>query len=81
MKRYIRIAGVNGAGKSTLYQTLYCLQDMPGVNIDEIVRKFGDWKNPNDIMKAGKAAVNLIKEYFEKCQSLIRKPRSADKVF
>lgn len=66
MKRYILIAGVNGAGKSTLYHTLHYIQDMPRVNIDEIVREFGDWKNPNDIMKAGKVAVNLIKEYFEK---------------
>ena len=45
MKRYILIAGVNGAGKSTLYQTLNYLQGMPRINMDEIVRGFGDWKN------------------------------------
>ena len=66
MKRYILIAGVNGAGKSTLYQTLDYLQGMPRINMDEIVRGFGDWKNQNDVAKAGRIAVGLIKDYFEK---------------
>ena len=66
MKRYILIAGVNGAGKSTLYQTLDCLQSMPRINLDEIVRGFGDWKNQNDVIKAGRIAVGRIKGYFEK---------------
>lgn len=66
MKRYVLIAGVNGAGKSTLYQTLESLQSMPRINVDEIVREFGDWKNQNDVMKAGRIAVGMIKEYFEK---------------
>ncbi|MBQ9607897.1 MAG: zeta toxin family protein [Lachnospiraceae bacterium] len=65
MKKYILIAGVNGAGKSTLYQTLDSLKDMPRVNTDEIVKDFGDWKNPADIMKAGKIAVKNIYKYFE----------------
>lgn len=66
MKKYILIAGVNGAGKSTLYQALDYLQDMPRINMDEIVREFGDWKNPDDVTKAGRIAVGLIKDYFEK---------------
>ena len=66
MKRYILIAGVNGAGKSTLYQALDYLQGMPRINIDEIVREFGDWKNPKDIAEAGRIAVGLRKGYFEK---------------
>ena len=66
MKRYILIAGVNGAGKSTLYQALDYLQGMPRINIDEIVREFGDWKNPSDIAEAGRIAVGLRKDYFEK---------------
>ena len=65
MKSYILIAGVNGAGKSTLYQTLDHLQSMPRINMDEIVRGFGDWKNQNDVAEAGKIAVSLIKDYFE----------------
>ena len=46
MKKYILIAGVNGAGKSTLYQTLDSLKDIKRVNIDEIVRENGNWRNP-----------------------------------
>lgn len=64
MKKYILIAGVNGAGKSTLYQTLDSLKDMKRVNTDEIVRSFGNWKNSQDVMKAGKIAVKEIKEAF-----------------
>lgn len=65
MKRYILIAGVNGAGKSTLFQSLDYLQCMPRINIDEIVREFGDWKNQNDVAKAGRIAVGLIRDYFK----------------
>ena len=60
MKKYILIAGVNGAGKSTLYQTIDSLKLMERVNTDEIVRSFGDWKKPSDVMKAGKIAVKKI---------------------
>ena len=49
MKKYIIIAGVNGAGKSTLYQTIESLKGMPRVNVDEIVREIGDWKNVADV--------------------------------
>lgn len=59
MKRYVLIAGVNGAGKSTLYQVLDSLFELPRINIDEIVRSFGDWRNPVDVMKAGKLADSL----------------------
>lgn len=64
MKKYILLAGVNGAGKSTLYQSLQSLQDMPRVNVDEILREFGDWKNTTDVMAAGKIAVEKIARYF-----------------
>lgn len=66
MKKYIIIAGVNGAGKSTLYQTLDEIKDIPRVNIDDIVRESGDWRNPSDVIKAGKVAVGLIEEYLKK---------------
>ena len=65
MKKYILIAGVNGAGKSTLYQALQGLQNMPRVNTDEILRSFGDWTNPVDVMTAGKIAVKQIQQYFQ----------------
>lgn len=64
MKKYILLAGVNGAGKSTLYQSLESLQDMPRVNVDEILRGFGDWRNTADVMTAGKIAVKKIAQYF-----------------
>ena len=64
MKKYVLIAGVNGAGKSTLYQTMDSLKDMKRINTDEIVRTFGSWKKPADVMEAGKIAVNRVKEYF-----------------
>lgn len=63
MKRYILIAGVNGAGKSTLYQSLVSLQKMPRINTDEIVKTFGNWNNPNDIIIAGKIAIERINSY------------------
>lgn len=66
MKKYIVIAGVNGAGKSTLYQTIDSLKMMKRINTDEIVKSFGNWKNTEDVIKAGKMAVTLINEYFEK---------------
>ena len=65
MKKYILIAGVNGAGKSTLYQILDSLKDMKRVNTDEIVRSFGNWRNPEDVIKAGKIAVKEIRKAFD----------------
>jgi len=65
MKRYVIIAGVNGAGKSTLYQTISSFHNMERVNTDEIVRSFGVWSNSEDVLKAGKIAVNNISKYFD----------------
>ena len=62
MKRYIIFAGVNGAGKTTLYQTYKEIKDIPRVNLDEIIRKNGSWKNPLDVVNAGRIAVSLVKE-------------------
>ena len=38
---------------------------MPRVNTDEILRGFGDWRNPSDLAKAGKEAVKLLKELLQ----------------
>lgn len=65
MKKYVIIAGVNGAGKSTLYQTNETLKEIQRVNVDEIVREIGDWKNINDVFTAGKIAVKKISNYLE----------------
>ena len=64
-KRYILFAGVNGAGKTTLYQANPQIKDMPRINLDEIVRSIGSWKNPADVHKAGMQAVRLIDSYFK----------------
>lgn len=56
MKKYIIYAGVNGAGKSTLYRTSHYQDSMLRVNTDEILREFGDWRNPKDLIMAGKLA-------------------------
>ena len=66
MKKYILIAGANGAGKSVLYEVLQSLRDMPRVNSDEILKEIGDWRNPDDVMKAGKIAVGRISRLFDK---------------
>jgi len=65
VKKYILFAGVNGAGKSTLYQTNESLASMPRINVDEMVRQIGSWKNPVDVMQAGKLAVKKWEEYLE----------------
>ncbi len=38
---------------------------MSGVNTDEILREFGDWRNMSDVMAAGKVAVKKIYRYFD----------------
>ena len=69
MKKYIIFGGVNGAGKTTLYQTYPEMMNMPRVNVDEIVRGLGDWKNPKDVAEAGRIAVRAIKQYFDEGRS------------
>lgn len=69
MKRYVIFAGVNGAGKTTLYQTDEVIKGLPRVNLDEIVRKHGNWKNPRDVAAAGKRAVVLIRQYMTEGKS------------
>lgn len=66
MKKYEIFAGVNGAGKSTLYATKHIPAGDFRVNTDEILRKLGDWRDESLFMKAGKEAVNRIRDYFEK---------------
>ena len=69
MKKYILFAGVNGAGKTTLFQTVGIYKELPRVNMDEIVREFGSWKNGADVLKAGKIAVRKVEDFFTKGES------------
>lgn len=64
MKKYILIAGANGVGKSTLYESIPELRNMRRINVDELVREIGSWKNYADIVNAGKIAVRRINEFF-----------------
>lgn len=76
-KVYILIAGVNGAGKSTFYHSDYKMgdffdfcdegvfQNMQRVNADEILREFGDWRNSQDSMQAGRLAIKKVRRCFE----------------
>lgn len=66
MKKYTIFAGCNGTGKTTLYQTNPSFKEIPRINMDEIVREFGSWKNQEDSIKAGKIAVYKIKNIFQK---------------
>lgn len=60
MKKYIVIAGVNGAGKSTLYHSCSSLKNMPRVNLDDEVRRIGDWQNKRDVYYAGLKTAQLL---------------------
>lgn len=64
-KKYIIFAGCNGVGKSTLFQTCTCLHELPRVNMDEIVKSFGSWKNNANVISAGKKAVRLVNHYLD----------------
>jgi len=63
MKKYILFAGVNGAGKSTLYQSQIFPPTVQRINTDEIIREFGKWYNPPDIITAGKIVIKRFDEY------------------
>ena len=65
MKRYIIIAGVNGAGKSTLFTLIEPLSRIEKINLDDLVRKIGDWRDQRNVIKAGKTVVRQINNYFE----------------
>lgn len=70
MKRYIIIAGVNGAGKSTLYSLYNTWGDIKKINLDEIVKGIGNWKNRKDMLAAGKIAIQMINDCFNSGISL-----------
>ena len=65
IKRYVIIAGVNGAGKSTLYFSNDSWSDLKKINLDEIVKNIGSWKNPKDVLAAGKIVIQMINECLE----------------
>lgn len=64
-KKYILFAGANGTGKSTLYEILPDKPNVPRVNIDEIARKYGSWRDMKVMLKAGREAVRYIRQYMD----------------
>ncbi len=64
MKKYVVLAGVNGAGKSTFYSSTNKFSEFKKINLDDVVREIGNWRNAADIVKAGKIVISNINEYF-----------------
>lgn len=61
-KKYVFIAGVNGTGKSTLYSMIPDFKKMVRINVDEIARELGDWRDTTISLEAGKMAIKLREE-------------------
>ena len=58
------IAGINGAGKTSLYHVLKDTESLGArVNIDELAKESGDWRDPRAQIHAGRAAMAMIDEY------------------
>ena len=64
-RSYVILAGVNGAGKSTLFSIIPSLHEMNKVNLDDTVRKTGDWRNPRDVISAERMVIHQIRDYFD----------------
>ncbi len=57
------IAGINGAGKTSLYHILKSEDELgERVNIDEIVKTLGSWKDPDAQVKAGMIALERVNQ-------------------
>ncbi len=60
------IAGVNGAGKTSLYHVLRGCTDLgERINIDEIVKSHGDWKDTLLQIRSGREAMERINHCIE----------------
>ncbi len=67
-KTYTIIAGVNGAGKTSLYNVMK--QDDridlgQRINIDEIVSRYGDWRDNLLQIKAAREAMRMISDFID----------------
>ncbi len=64
---YTLIAGINGAGKTSLYWTLTRGGSLGvRINIDEIVKERGDWRDPRLQILAGREALIRIHDCIDK---------------
>jgi predicted ABC-type ATPase len=66
MKKYVLLAGVNGAGKSTLFSLISSIGNIEKVNLDDTVRKLGDWRDVKAVTQAGKIVIKQINDCFSK---------------
>jgi predicted ABC-type ATPase len=58
------IAGINGAGKTSLYHVLKDDEKLgERVNIDELAREHGDWRDPLAQIHAGREAMSMIETF------------------
>ena len=65
-KTYTIIAGINGAGKTSLYNVISSDPNIPlgeRVNIDEIVRRYGDWRDSLLQVRAARQAMHMIESF------------------
>ena len=62
-KIFTIIAGINGAGKTSLYHVLKDTDDLGiRVNIDELAKENGDWRDTKAQIFAGRTAMTIISE-------------------
>ena len=67
-KTYTIIAGINGAGKTSLYDVIRSDPHIvlgERINIDEIVRRYGDWRDSLLQVRAARQAMHMIEDYIE----------------
>ena len=78
MKRYVILAGGNGAGKSTLFSLISSLSEIEKINLDEMVREIGDWRDMHAAIEAGKLVIRRINNYFIEGVSFSQKTTLCD---
>ncbi|SDB37693.1 Predicted ABC-type ATPase [Pseudobutyrivibrio sp. YE44] len=64
MKEYIILAGVNGAGKSTYFSLDSRFMKYEKINLDDIVREMGDWRDTTNVVNAGKIVISRMNHYY-----------------
>ncbi len=68
-KTYTIIAGINGVGKTSLYEILKSDEEIllgERINIDEIVRSYGDWRDNLLQIRAAREAMRRIGDCMER---------------
>lgn len=70
MNYYNLIAGANGVGKTSIYEIFKNSDDLgERINVDEMVRREGNWWNALLQIKANRAAMSMMNECIKKGQT------------